>query len=305
MKAPKPALDLRQLRALAAVVEEGGHTRAAKALGVSQSTISEALAALERRVGEPLLRREGRRAVPTDAGALVLETARAMLDAESELDRRLAGRVTAPAMVRLGANESVSSYVLPAALVAMRERWPRHEWTVTLGNCAALREKLRSGAIDGALIVEPRDAHAGVDEHAEALQTIELTLFAAPSHPLASRKNVSIEDVQRHPLTLSDAAGTYERLVRAAIDGRGLPPPRVSSMGSVEAVKQWVVDDRAALGLLPRFALERELASGTLAPVALRPPLAPVALRLIAPAALKPPVRELGEVLRAVVSRRG
>lgn len=290
-----PPLELRQLRALAAVIEHGGYTRAARALGVSQSTVSETIASLERRIGEPLLRKDGRTIGTTEAGALVLETARAMLAAESELDRRLAGRTEARAKVRLGANESVSSYLLPAALAAARERWPRHEWTVSLGNCAALREQLRRGEIDAALVVEPPQAHAGSDARAESLRDVELVLFASPS----SATRVSLEEVLRRVLTLSDAAGTYERLLRSEIDRRGLPPPRVSAMGSVESVKRWVAQDANAIGVLPRFAVMQELEAKTLVALTLDAPLPRVALRAILPEDAKPPVLDVVAALRA------
>ena len=52
----KPELELRHLRVFLAVAELGGHTRAARSLGVSQSTVSETLTSLERALGTALLK---------------------------------------------------------------------------------------------------------------------------------------------------------------------------------------------------------------------------------------------------------
>lgn len=294
----RPPLELRHLRAFAAVIEHGGYTRAARALGVSQSTVSESVAALERRIGEQLLEKQGRSVVATESGRLVLETARRMIEAEAELDRELAARAGSRGAVRLGANESVSSYLLPAALAAARERWPHHEWSVTLGNCAALREKLERHDIDAAFVVEPAGAHAGRDRRAESLQQVELVLFVSPAHPLAKRKRVSLADVQRHVTSLSDAAGTYERLFRAELDRRGLPPPSITAIGSVEAVKRWVLEQRDAIGALPAFAVGSELKAGTLVALNLDDPLPLIDLRLIAREDVKPPVLDVATALR-------
>ncbi len=56
----KTELELRHLRVFAAVVDAGTHTRAARALGISQSTVSETLSALERTLGVELFRKAGK-----------------------------------------------------------------------------------------------------------------------------------------------------------------------------------------------------------------------------------------------------
>ncbi|GJG89101.1 hypothetical protein tb265_42820 [Gemmatimonadetes bacterium T265] len=119
-----PALKLRQCRALIAVADHGGPTRAAAALGVAQSTVSEALLALERVVGGPLLAHGGARGARTrltPAGAALLPHARALLGAaDAALAAARAAAGDAPLRAALGASESVSTYVLPPLLAALR-----------------------------------------------------------------------------------------------------------------------------------------------------------------------------------------
>src|SRR5689334_19843987 len=81
----KTELELRQLRVFAAVVDAGTHTRAAKALGLSQSTVSETLSALERAVGVELFRKTKGAPALTPAGTVLLEYARRMFALGSEL----------------------------------------------------------------------------------------------------------------------------------------------------------------------------------------------------------------------------
>src|SRR4029079_18001922 len=84
--AVKTELELRHLRVFSAVVDAGTHTRAARALGLSQSTVSETLLALERAVGVELFRKKARGArALTTAGEVLLEYARRMSALSSEL----------------------------------------------------------------------------------------------------------------------------------------------------------------------------------------------------------------------------
>src|SRR3954453_16239663 len=74
-------MELRQLEYFLAVAEEGGFTRAAERVHISQSGVSAQLRQLERELGTPLIDRSPRAASVTPAGAAALEPARAALAA--------------------------------------------------------------------------------------------------------------------------------------------------------------------------------------------------------------------------------
>src|SRR5262245_46105335 len=113
----KAELELRQLRVFAAVVEAGTHTRAARALGLSQSTVSETLSALERTLGVSLFRKSAKGLAPSASGEVLLEYARRMSDLTSELVGALAEASSdVRATLVVSAVESVSAYVLPSRL---------------------------------------------------------------------------------------------------------------------------------------------------------------------------------------------
>ncbi|MEM8633227.1 MAG: LysR family transcriptional regulator, partial [Pseudomonadota bacterium] len=86
-------LDLTALRALVAVADSGGVTRAANLLNLTQSAVSMQMKRLEQAVGLPLLEKSGRRVVLTSAGDQLLGYARRMLALNDEAITRL----TAPA----------------------------------------------------------------------------------------------------------------------------------------------------------------------------------------------------------------
>jgi DNA-binding transcriptional LysR family regulator len=88
-------VELRQLRCLVAIVDEGTFTDAAIALGVSQAAVSRTLAALESALGARLLRRTSREVVPTAVGSRVITRARRLLAEADDLVREVTSGHTA------------------------------------------------------------------------------------------------------------------------------------------------------------------------------------------------------------------
>lgn len=294
-------LELRHLRALLAVVEHGGYTRAARALGVAQSTVSEAVLALERALGTPVLDRGRRPAAPTPAGDALLPYARRMVALEEEALGAVARAAeTVRGSLAVAANESVSSYLLPGPLAALRRRWPNVRARVLTGECADVRDWARTGEVDVAFVLEV--GSGGTGEHEHALRESRLVLFVEPGHPLAGRE-AGVARLADEEVYLSGAGGSYHRLLREFLEAGGFTRPRMHSVGSVEAVKRYVLEEGRGMGALPEFAVRAELAAGTFAAVTPRPALAPIGLRAVLRPGTSPSpvVTDLMEALRTGV----
>jgi DNA-binding transcriptional LysR family regulator len=297
----KTELELRHLRVFAAVVDAGTHTRAARALGVSQSTVSETLTALERAVGVALFRKAGRSAPAlTPAGEVVLAYARRMSALSNELVAAVANASTdVKATLVVSAVESIGAYVLPSRLAALRARWPAVRVEVLTGVCAEVRERVAAGESDLGLVLEP-ESSPGTDP---ILAKARLMILGAPGHPLA-RGGADAEELRRVDFYMCDAGGNYHHALRQHFEAAGVPPPRMQAMGTIEGVKRGILAGGTALGLLPEHAVEPELREGVLAEVRVRPPLPSVVLRaVLAPGARSPVVDDLIESLRVMPSR--
>jgi len=292
----KTELELRHLRVFVTVAEVGTHTAAARALGVSQSTVSETLSALERALGVALFRRAAKGPALTAAGEVLLAYARRMLALKGELVAELA-RVSAEvsATVVVSAVESLCAYVLPARIAALRARWPGVRVEVQSAACPVIREAVAAGKSDLGLLLE---AAPGAED-ASILARARLVVFASPGHPLAGRVAAAGE-LRRHDFFMSDAAGDYHEVLRRHFEAAELPAPRTQALGTVEGVKQGILAGGAALGLLPAHAVEQELRAGAFAEVEVRPALAGLVLRAVLPpeASPSPMVEALLEGLR-------
>ena len=303
----KTELELRHLRAFVTVVEAGGHTRAARSLGVSQSTVSETLISLERALGTELFRKgaKGKGLALTRSGEALLPHARRILAQASDLVAQLAGVTSeVKGTLAVSAVESISTYVLPARLAALREKWPGVRVEVTSRVCADIRESVAKGQSDLGLVLEIESDRATDDS---LLTKARLVVFGAPGHPLAAGrggggKKASADELRRCDFYMSDAAGDYHQALRRHFEAAQLPQPRTQALGTVEGVKRGILAGGTALGLLPAHALKQELTAGVFAEVRVSPPLPGLVLRAVLgpESADSPLVEALVESLRGL-----
>ena len=292
----KTELELRHLRVFVTVVETGAHTRAARSLGISQSTVSETLSALERTLGTALFRKAAKGSMLTPSGEALLPYARRILAMTSELVTELAGVSTSvSATLVVAAVESLSAYVLPSRLTDLRARWPKVRLEVVTMACPEIRESVAAGKSDLGLLLE---AESGIED-GSILSKGRLVIFAPPAHPLVEGI-AGPDQLRRCDFYLSDAGGNYHHTLRHYFEAAEVPLPRTQALGTVEGVKRGILAGGTALGLLPAHALEQELRDGTLAEVRISPALPGLVLRAVfSPASAHSPVAdELIENLR-------
>jgi molybdate transport repressor ModE-like protein len=295
-------LEVRHCRILVAVSEQGGVAAAARSLGLAQSTISEALLSLERLLGTPVIqRRPGREAALTVAAEALLHHALALIAAS---EAALAAFATKGAgTIRLGAVESISSFLLPGPLRAFRQRWPRIDVRIAIGLCNDLRRRVRRFELDAALTIEGADrAPAGEGEQSRKLSPARLQLVVSPGNPLA-REKVVRADLGAATFLLADPDGAFNALMRAWFGEQGRAP-KFESAGSIDGVKR-DVRDSDAIGVLPAYATAEELAAGSLVELKLSEKLPAIALMLTLPepAPESEPLRDLTERIAEAFER--
>src|SRR5450755_4421908 len=120
------AINLHHLRLFASVVEQGGFTKAAVRLNLSQPAISKSLNELEKQLDVVLLERGGRSIRLTDAGRTLFARASELFGVErtAELElRELRGLKRG--VLRIGASTTIATYMLPPILGRFHARYPR------------------------------------------------------------------------------------------------------------------------------------------------------------------------------------
>jgi LysR family hydrogen peroxide-inducible transcriptional activator len=190
------------LRAFVAVAEKQHFGSAATTLGVSQSTLSQALAALEAGVDTRLVERSTRRVRVTTEGRQLLPFAQAVVEAMEAFTAAAAGAADPlQGSMRLGLIPTVAPYVLPAVLAGLAEQLPSLTLRVIEDQTERLLALLRQGALDAALIALPADA-AGVT--AIPIYDEDFVLALPPEHPLSGKRRVPTTALAQLPLLLLD-----------------------------------------------------------------------------------------------------
>lgn len=144
-------LDVESLRALLAVLDHGGMTKAAERLNLGQSAVSRKIQRLEDRVGRPLLIRDGHTLRPTRDGRALLADARAMVDLHDRAVARLASS-DLTGTVKLSSNGEVDTAQIASLLGVFRCRHPGATVEFTLDHSGSLTEWVDSGAVDLAVL---------------------------------------------------------------------------------------------------------------------------------------------------------
>jgi len=273
-------LEVRHCRILIAVHDQGGVAAAASALGLAQSTVSEGLLSLERVIGVPVtLRRPGREALLTSAAEALLPHARTLVQA-SEAALAIAVQ-SGRGLIRLGAVESISSFLLPGPLGAFRSRWPGVEVRIAIGLCDDLRKRVQRGELDAALTIEGADSTRVDAGASRALSPAWLRLVVSPHNPLGPGPRGK-EDLRAKTFLLTDSDGAFNQLVRSWLGGSA-HSARLESAGSIDGVKRGVQNGEA-IGVLPGYAATDELSSGSLVELKTTEPLPAIALLITTPA---------------------
>ncbi|MEU5704267.1 LysR family transcriptional regulator [Streptomyces aurantiacus] len=193
-------VEVRQLRCLVAIVDEGGFTDAALALGVSQAAVSRTLASLERALGVRLLRRTSREVALTAAGLRVVAHARRVLAEVEGLVREVAsGR----ASLRIGYAWSA----LGRHTLAFQRDWAktRPETELELVRANSATAGLAEGMCELGIVRRPLDER----RFESVIVGLERRLCAlASDDPLARRRSVRLADLTGRTLLVDSRTGT-------------------------------------------------------------------------------------------------
>ncbi|MGI5405983.1 LysR family transcriptional regulator [Streptomyces chartreusis] len=193
-------VELKQLRCLVAIVDEGTFTDAAIALGVSQAAVSRSLASLERALGVRLLRRTSREVTPTGTGLRVLAHARRVL---GEVDGLVREATSGHARLRMGYAWAALGRHTPA----FQRRWAAaHPGTdLQLVRANSSTAGLAEGACDLSVVRRPVDDR----RFDSAIVGLERRLCAvATDDPLARRRSVRLADLSGRTLVVDRRTGT-------------------------------------------------------------------------------------------------
>jgi LysR family transcriptional regulator, nitrogen assimilation regulatory protein len=262
-------MDLRQLEYFVRVAELGSFTRAAQQLRIAQPALSRQVRLLEVELRQNLLIRNGRGALPTEAGKLLMEHGRGILhqvdrtiEALSLVRGGLSGRVA------VGLPTSVARVLAVPLIREFRRKLPEATMAIQEGLSVAMQEALVNGRLDIALLynampspdvdlaplleealylVKPSSKPAKSDGKAKAQRSIR----GAKKPKLAK---VKLQDIADLPLVIPTRPNAIRNLVETRLGDLGLRPTIALEIDGVSAILELVADG-AGCAVLPQSAV--------------------------------------------------
>jgi DNA-binding transcriptional LysR family regulator len=212
-------IQLAQLRSFCLAATEGNFTAAAKALGLSASTVWQQVRSLERELKAKLLRRRGRAVELTDEGRLLLETVQPHVSGLDSLRRFFEARragIRQELVIASGAY--LLAHHLPTPIQQFRAERPSIQVTLRIAAWSALQRVVERGETDvGVLACDPDVPRSPYLEY-ERLFDEQLSLLVPAGHPLQRAKHITPDDLVKYPLILPPKGGAdrkvFDRILR-------------------------------------------------------------------------------------------
>ncbi|NMO02840.1 transcriptional regulator CynR [Gordonia sp. TBRC 11910] len=236
-------MELRHIRYVLAVADNGSFSRGAEALGVSQPTLSQQIKQLEDELGAQLLDRTGRAVRLTDVGAEFARYARSALH-DLEAAERAVHDVSdlTRGHLRLAVIPTITAYLIGPVLRRFHERFPGVRVTITESTQDQIEADLLDDRVD--LGIGYARAHPPAIQ-AAALFVEALGLVVGQAHPLATQEKVAPSAIAGLPLALLTEAFVTRRNIDDALSEFG-----VTATAAVEADAVGVLIDIARGGVL-------------------------------------------------------
>jgi DNA-binding transcriptional LysR family regulator len=258
-------MDTRQLAAFCAVVDRRSFSQAAEQLGVTQPAVSLQIRSLEKRLGQRLLDRSGRRVEPTEAGLRLYRSAQRMLSLEQQLLEEVAGAEQGELTGRLeiGCSTGPGATVLPLLLCEFQEANPGVAISLQVSDTqhvvdAVAQRQLELGVVGAAT------RHRGVSF--EPFFRDEVVLAVPPKHRFAG-KSIGLDQLREETLILMQEGAGVRQMVEDELGEAGLRLRDLEvrlELGLQESVKAAVAAGHGVT-FISRSSMEPELAAGSLA----------------------------------------
>ena len=260
-------MNLKQLEVFLAVADTGSFSRGAEATFLTQSTVSQHIAALEKEFELKLLDRTGRGALMTEGGKVLREHARQILADTTNLEHAMQRfKGIEEAALRIGGSNIPGDYLIPAVLPVLLERFPGLQVTLVQGDSHEILEKLARETVEIG-VVGNADSREDVDFKQLVRDIIRLVI--GRGHRWRDRNEIALTELIEEPLILrEEGSGTGEALA-AALRKAGIDIGKLAikaRLGSNEAVKQ-AVTAGVGVAFMSELSTGRELERGELAAI--------------------------------------
>ncbi len=240
-------MTLTELRYLLALAQQRHFSRAAEQCHVSQPTLSVAIKKLEAGLGVQLFERRKQDISLTSIGALIVEQAQRVLE-EVETIKLLAtgGRDQLAGPLRVGAIYTIGPYLFPHLIPALHDRASQMPLVIEENFTSRLRERLRQGELDAALVALPFEEPGLVTL---PLYDEPFVVLMPSSHPLTEKSLIHADDLARESLLMLGSGHCFRTQILEACPACAQRVDDQSQMQTVEGTSLETIRHMVASGM--------------------------------------------------------
>lgn len=257
-------LSLTQLLAFIKVVEHKSFTRAAKDLYLTQPAITNQIRLLEEEYGIDLLDRSGREIIPTASGELFLNFAKRILDLynQSKIELDQLNNLLRGTLV-LGASTGPGEHILPKILGNFKAQHPQIEIVLRIAQTEEIIRQVLDRVLEAGIV------GATVKNDTLAFEPFikdDIIIICGPRHHLAGKRKITFDSLLNEPFIIQQKGAGIRTMFEAGLAKHGLSLNDMNvymELGLQESIKS-AVEENFGLGIISRYAVRKELASGIL-----------------------------------------
>jgi DNA-binding transcriptional LysR family regulator len=250
-------MDTQHLQAFVAIAESGSFSAAGERLHLTQPAISKRIALLEEQLKVPLFDRIGRQVLLTQAGILLLDKAKHILNEVTSAQRALAdlkGEVTGK--LSIATSHHLGLHYLPPYLRTFFNAYPSVKLDLHFLDSEQAYQETLLGHFDLAVITLAPEQDARISSN--LVWQDQLKFVAAPNHPLAKKKNIRLKDLSPHQAIMPDTTTYTTQLIKKLFDQQNQPLEITMVTNHLDTIKM-MLGIGLGWGLLPDRIIDEQL----------------------------------------------
>lgn len=254
-------MDVKNLMTFIQVAEKNSFTRAARALGYSQSTVSFQIRQLETELNAQLFERINHTIALTERGRDVLQYAHQISKLTQELERGMQEEKEVAGHFRLAVPDSLCDSLLGEGFAGFRSRYPGITLKIIATGTEEMFRLIDHNEADAILTL---DNHIYNTEYVIVREEqVGMHFVAASVHPLCRRAQVTVRELVQEPFVLTEKGMSYRRLMDERLAAMSLEIDPVLEVGSTRLLCS-LAEQGVGISYLPDYVTERAVQEGKL-----------------------------------------
>lgn len=236
-------------------------SKAAQALGYSQSAVTIQIKQLENELQVILFDRIGKKISLTDEGRTLQKYATTILATVHEASTVLSQTSTPSGTLRIGASESLCTYLLPPILAQYHAAYPDVTLSLKTGTASQLLDSMKQNQVD--IVCLFAEKTSCLEGQLLFTQNEPFVFIASSSHPLTKRTSISLQELEKENFLLTESDCTYRQLLEHLFLEHHLSLHPLLEIGNTEVIKHCCAQG-LGIALLPYFTVAKECSKNEL-----------------------------------------